>query len=120
MYGAYGRLVLLRQKLCVSRASGARPGTQGQHSRTHSLSPLGPGSRSGCASASAGTRKACDAVELVNALGAKDPAARGGRFDCETSLSAEPRSPGGGRLALGPSRDDVHDLEIALLELLEE
>src|SRR3954469_22699789 len=34
--------------------------------------------------------------------------------------SAKPRSPGGGRLALGPSRNDVHDFEIAALELLEE
>src|SRR5882762_4639959 len=35
-------LVLLRQKLCVSRASAARPGTQGQNLRLHSLSPWAP------------------------------------------------------------------------------
>src|SRR5712691_4345649 len=57
-------LFLLCQKLCVSRASAARPGTQGQNSLLHSLSPLDPGSRSGYASASAGTRKTCDAVQL--------------------------------------------------------
>src|SRR5215470_18822408 len=42
--GLRGSRFLLRQKLYVSRASAARPGTQGQNPRIHSLSTLGPGS----------------------------------------------------------------------------
>ena len=59
-------LILLRQKPYVSRASAARPGTQGQTRELDSLSPLGPGSRSGYAFASAGTRNVCDAVQLTH------------------------------------------------------
>ena len=52
----------------MSRASAARPGTQGPKLATPQSIALGPGSRSGYASASAGTRKACDAVQIAKRI----------------------------------------------------
>src|SRR6266436_3143966 len=53
------------------RVPGERSETRdtGPNSRLHSLSPLDPGSRSGYASASAGTRKTCDAVQVLDQAG---------------------------------------------------
>src|SRR6266545_2091693 len=49
---------------CPGRAQ-RDPGSRAKIRELHSLSPLGPGSRSGYASASAGTRKICDAVQVT-------------------------------------------------------